>query len=295
MSNGDGSNAVLRPFGIGLFQAAVLVLLFCVAALLEALRFSSLRNYDIWEHLRVGSWMLANKTWPTAGLFSQAANFSWRDFNWAGDVAMATAYRVLGLSALPAMWMLYRFLLAVVTFFLAGGTRGKFWLPVALSAVAQYLLSALGPVAGGNSAIFFAVELFFLMEYRRTGKFRRPFYLPLLFVLWANVDWDFVYGIGLLAVFLAALTAEKFVLKNNSKQVDGRVRARYAALAVRLLRVLHFFCRAGQPSEPLHFRTYGDDVSSAAGLHALAIDDGGVLRAGFAAFSRSFSLDRLPD
>jgi hypothetical protein len=218
MSNGDGGNEVLRPLGTSLSRAAIVVLLFGVAALVEAARLFSLRSYDIWEHLRLGSWMLANRTWPTTGLFSQAANFPWRDFNWLGDLTMAAAYRVLGLSAVPAMWMLYRFLLAVVAFLLAGGARGKFWLPVALSVVAQYLLFGLGPIAGGASAVFFAVELWILMECRHTGKYRQLFWLPPLFVLWANIDWDFVYGIGLLAIFLVALSAKSLVERNEDQR-----------------------------------------------------------------------------
>lgn len=220
MSNEENSNGVFRPFGSRLSRVGIVVLLFSLAAMVEAVQLASLRNYDVWEHLRTGSWILANQTWPTAGLFSQAANSPWRDFNWLGDAAIALSYRILGLSAVPALWMVYRSMLAAVTFCLAGGLRGRFWLAVGLSAVAQYLLLGFGPIAGGNSAIFFAVELCVLLEARRTRRFRALFWLAPMLVLWANIDLGFVYGIGLLAVLLAALGVEKFVVKDDAETAE---------------------------------------------------------------------------
>jgi hypothetical protein len=216
MSDEENSNGVLRPSGSSLWRAGIVVLLFSIAAMVEAVQLASLRNYDVWEHLRAGSWILANRTWPTTGLFSQAANFSWRDFNWLGDASIALAYRILGLSAVAALWMVYRSMLAAVTFCLAGGLRGHFWLAVGLSAIAQYLLLGFGPIAGGNSVIFFAIELFVLLEARRTQRFRSLFWLVPLFVLWANIDLGFVYGVGLLVVLLGALAAGKFIAKGDA-------------------------------------------------------------------------------
>jgi hypothetical protein len=220
MSNEENSNGVLRPSGSSLSRAGIVMLLFSLAAMVEAVQLASLRNYDVWEHLRAGSWILANRTWPATGLFSQAANFPWRDFNWLGDATIALAYRILGLSAVAALWMVYRSMLAAVTFCLAGGLRGHFWLAVGLSAVAQYLLLGFGPIAGGNSVIFFAIELFVLLEARRTRRFRSLFWLVPLLVLWANIDLGFVYGIGLLVVFLAALGVEKSVVKDGAEMAE---------------------------------------------------------------------------
>jgi hypothetical protein len=216
MSNGDNRNAVLRPLGASLGVVGVLVVLFSAGAALEAMRLSSLGHYEVWGHLRAGSWILTNKSWPATGLFSQAANFPWQDCNWAPDAVIGLAYRVLGLSAVVGLWMVYRLVLAAVTFLLAGGSRENFWFPAGLSVVAQYLLFGLGPVGAGNSAIFFAVELFVLVQSRITGQFRRLFWLPLLFVLWANCDLGFVYGVALLVLFVAAAsTVEKIVRKGE--------------------------------------------------------------------------------
>ena len=208
MGNGENLKFGRGPFGISLSRAVTLVLLFTVAGAAETIRLSSLHDANVWVHLRLGDWILANRAWPATSLFSQASNLAWRDFTWTADMVMAVAFRVLGLGAVPALWVVYRFLLVIVTFFLAGGSRENLWFPSFLSALAQYLLYGLGPVEAGNSALLFGILLFALMEARRSRKFRRLFWLPLLFVIWANVDLGFVYGIGLLLLFFGSLVME---------------------------------------------------------------------------------------
>jgi len=208
MENGESFKLGRGPFGISLSRAVVLVLLFTVAGAVETIRLSSLHDANVWVHLRLGDWILANKTWPTTGLFSQDSNLAWRDFTWAADMVMAVAFRVLGLAAVPALWVVYRFLLAVVTFLLAGGSRENLWLPALLTALAQYLLYGLGPLEAGNSALLFGVLLFVLIEVRRSRRLQHLFWLPLLFVVWANVELGFVYGIGLLLLFFGSLVVD---------------------------------------------------------------------------------------
>lgn len=205
-------------------RAVALVSLFSVAAIIESVRLSSLRDTDIWLHLRVGQWILANRTWPTTGLFSQTSNLPWRDFNWAADATIGLAYSVVGLSAIPALSMICRLALAGVTFLLAGGSPGNFWLPAALSALAQYLLYGLGPVGAGISAVLFGIELLVLLEVRRAGNLQRWRWLPLLFLIWANVDLGFVYGIGLLIMFLAASAIEQTRWASKTVQRVGSIR-----------------------------------------------------------------------
>ena len=213
-----------------------MILLLSIAGLVESVRLSSLRDPNIWLHLRVGAWILENRTWPVAGLFSQAANLSWRDFSWLADAAMAIGYRVVGLSVVPAAWMVYRLALAAATFYVAGGSAENFWFPVALSVLAQYLLYSFGPIGAGMSALFFCVELIVLMNARRSGSIRGLYFLPLLFLFWANVDVSFVYGVGTMILYVVAVAAEATVLTGPKSEaveagLNRRMRAASAAAA----------------------------------------------------------------
>src|SRR5262245_41695458 len=52
------------------------------------------------------------------------------------------------------------------------------------------------------SILFFTVELFILFHVRRTDKFAPLLALPPLFVLWANLHMQFIYGLAVLGLFL---------------------------------------------------------------------------------------------
>ena len=66
----------------------------------------------------------------------------------------------------------------MVTFLLAGGVRGRFWLAFALSAVAQYILGAIPPGPGYFSALLFGIGLLLLREARRSGSDFPLLFLP---------------------------------------------------------------------------------------------------------------------
>ena len=168
---------------------------------------------EIWVHLRTGLWILENRSVPHTGLFSQYATLVWRDSTWAYDLRLAIAYRLFGLGAIPFSLMAARLAVALVTFFLARVGCAGFWNGVFLSAIAQYVISDLQPLPYVVSIIFFAVELQWLMRVRQTGDAKRLVWLPLLFVLWANLHIQFVAGLILLGFFLIALLLE-YALRN---------------------------------------------------------------------------------
>ena len=103
--------------------------------------------------------------------------------------------------------MLFKVALAVATYLLARGARASFWTAVLLSAMAQYVISGLQPLPYAFSILFFAVELGLLVRCRQTGEVRDLFWLPVLFVLWANVHLQFVAGLILLGLFVIAVGA----------------------------------------------------------------------------------------
>jgi hypothetical protein len=92
---------------------------------------------------------------------------------------------------------------------LAGGLRGKFWSAVALSAVAQYVLGGVPPSPAYFSILFFGIQLWLILESRQRAAVL--YWLGPLFLVWANLDSQFVYGIALLVVFvgLTAVRAQK--------------------------------------------------------------------------------------
>jgi hypothetical protein len=200
-----------------------LVLLFSAAAISEAINLSAVLAPGVWVHLRTGLWILQNHSIPHTGLFSQYSNLPWTNSSWGFDLLLGAAYRVFGLRALPILLMLLKVALAFVTFLLARAGRANFWMAILLSALGQYLISGLQPLPYAISILFFALELRLLVRSRQSGMVRELFWLPPLFVLWANLDIEFVPGLLLLGLFLLALPIEHSLRSLGVTWISGRV------------------------------------------------------------------------
>jgi hypothetical protein len=186
----------------------LLTLLFTAAAVYEAAHQSALISSDVWWHLRTGLWILQYHAIPHTGLFSQYSDLPWIASSWGYEVFLAAAYKLFGLRAIPILLMGLKVALAVVTFLLAWVGRANVWTAVLLSAIAQYVIPNLQPVPAVLSILFFGLELVVLVQSRRSGELRSLFWLPLLFVIWANLHIQFVIGLLLFGLFLIALFLE---------------------------------------------------------------------------------------
>lgn len=200
---------------------AALATLLSAAGMVEAFRLSALRNPDIWWHLRTGVWIMQSHALPRHALFSQYADLRWVDPGWAFDSLAALAYRFLGLQAIPGLLVIFRVAMAVVTFLLVRTQRASFWWAVALSAIAQYVMVDLQPTGSALSILFFGLELMILLYSRRRGSMPPLLWMPLLFLLWANLDNQFVVGLALLGLLVAAEAIEHILGRAGVRQVSS--------------------------------------------------------------------------
>ena len=191
-----------------IFRLLLLTLLFSAASLYEAKHLSALTSSDVWWHLRTGLWILQHHAVPHMGLFSQYSDAPWIASSWGYEVFLAAAYKLVGLRAIPVLLMGLKVALAVVTFLLARAGRAKVWSAVFLSAISQYVISNLQPAPAGLSILFFGIELAVLVQSRRSGELRTLFWLPPIFLIWANLHVQFVIGLLLFGGFLIALLLE---------------------------------------------------------------------------------------
>jgi len=205
-------------------RVIVLLALFSAAAVYESLHLSSFNAPELWVHLRTGNWILENQTVPRAGLFSQYSNAPWKDASWGFDLLLGVAYKLFGLRTIPIVLLVFKAALAVVMFLLARSAGVGFWTAVASSAVAQVLISGLQPLPYVFSVLMFAMELQWLLWSRHSGSVRRLWWLPPLFVFWANVHSQFVAGLLLLVLFLAALLIEQWLRILGVSWLSPRIR-----------------------------------------------------------------------
>lgn len=164
---------------------------------------------DFGWHLSQGEWMLNNQrilrqdilTWTFAGT-------PWSDFYWLTEVGMAAIYRFIGLNALSIL-----FSGLVSAMFLFSVRRIKFdifsYLAVLAGAVLVSGFSGIRP-----QVISWA---YFLLLFYLLNRFNliRIFYLPLLFVLWANTHISFILGLGLLSAYIVIEIIDLFRQKKT--------------------------------------------------------------------------------
>lgn len=166
--------------------------------------------------------MLENHAIPRTGLFSQYPNLQWDDSTWGFDFLLGVAYRIFGLRAIPLFSMVLKVAVAAVTFLLARSRRSGFWWAVVLAALSQFVLAGLQPLPYVFSILFFAIELRILLSSRDSGSERTLYWLPLLFLVWANLHIQFVVGLILLAAFLITLLTDQWLRSMSVRWLNPR-------------------------------------------------------------------------
>ncbi len=189
-------------------RIAALLAVFCGAAVYESAHLTAFNASETWVHLRTGTWMLKHRAIPRTGLFSQYPNLRWDDASWGFDLLSGIAYRFFGLRSIPMLLMGLKTALAVLIFLLAQRAGASFWKALALSVIAQCVIWPLLALPYVFSIFLFALELQWLIKSRHSGSLRRLWWLPVMFLLWANLHIQFVAGLVLLAGFLVALLIE---------------------------------------------------------------------------------------
>ena len=128
----------------------------------------------------------------------------WVAYSWLFEILVYALFTKLGLMGILVFTVSMSLLIALV---LHGALRRAglpfivevFFVAVALGAMSS---STFSPRSWLFSILFFTVELFILFHVRRTDKIAPLLALPPLFVLWANLHMQFIYGLAVLGLFL---------------------------------------------------------------------------------------------
>ena len=178
-----------------------------------------MRDPDIWWHLRVGESILRGGGFPHTAVFSRfAATNSWAAYSWIFEVIMSQLYRWLSLPSLPTFLFVFQVAIGALLLWAAIEVSGSaihgLLLTAAALAACFYTLSP-RPVL--FTALFFIVELSMIFRDLRERRVRTLYWLPLLFLIWANCHIQFVNGLLVLALLCCCEFAQHLVAANVSK------------------------------------------------------------------------------
>ncbi|HUO16794.1 MAG TPA: hypothetical protein VMX38_17555 [Verrucomicrobiae bacterium] len=159
---------------------------------------------DIWWHLSTGDWIVHNHAFPHTGILSRtAANRPWTAYSWGYEVLLSRFYDQWTFVGMGVFGTLLTIGVALAVFVMLYRISGRFWVAWALSLLsfAGFLFN-IAPRPVFFSVLLFALMLTLLFEAQRTANLRPLYWLPMIFLLWANVHIQFLYGIAVLGLFV---------------------------------------------------------------------------------------------
>lgn len=165
---------------------------------------------DYWWHFKTGQYIVAHRTIPHVDVFSStAAGRPWVTHEWLSEAIIYLLVRSGGYGLALAFCTLSSVLSILLLFRLLGkeGVAPLAGLPVA--AISAVMIAIFGTVRPQIlSWLCFSILIAALYAHR-SGRVRRLWGIPLLFLLWANLHLSFLIGLAMLGVYVAALAADQ--------------------------------------------------------------------------------------
>jgi hypothetical protein len=161
-------------------------------------------DLDLYWHLAVGDWILRHHAVPHTGILSRTtASLPWKAYSWGYEVLLSLTYQWFHLMGIALNGVLLTLLVAVCAYWMLHRLSGSFWLACLLAAAACWaFLFSVMPRPVFFSMALFMVTLTLILEARRSGRVQILYWLPPIFVLWANVHIQFIYGLFLVGLLL---------------------------------------------------------------------------------------------
>ncbi|MBO0699176.1 MAG: hypothetical protein J2P46_12340, partial [Zavarzinella sp.] len=199
---------------------------------------------DTWWHLATGKYIVEHRDVPHTDPFSrlgQEGDVPWVAYSWLHELILYGAYSAGGIGGVLA----YRHLLDCLTFvtvawFILRGSDGLVRRLVALALTTGTLVPMVAERPWHYTIVFTTVSLHAVLELRAGAPARRYWWLVPVYVLWANLHIQFVLGLGVLGLGLAATVIEQ-------RRVGPQAR-RWAALIAA--------CGLATLANPYHARLY---------------------------------------
>lgn len=180
--------------------------------LLAIMSFKIPSDPDMGWHLQNGLYTIAN-LWPQQGdIYSWTMpGYKWVSHEWLTEVIMVAVNAVSGLWGLAIVFAL----LVAFIFWLASIAGGKSFSNASLVAVIGVMIA--WPIIGVRPQMItllgVALLLYILFRWRADQKSKLIYWIPIIFLAWANLHAGFAAGFAVVAVFIFAEAMRLIFLK----------------------------------------------------------------------------------
>lgn len=158
---------------------------------------------DIWWHMRVGQWIWQNGQVPATDLYSAyGSGKTWVAYSWLFELLVYGLYQVFDLAGIAGLNVAMALAISVALY---GAIRNAS-LPLLaeaglVSAAAIAMVSIYSPRPWLFTILFYVIELRLIFQTRASGRSAQLYFLPPLFLIWANLHVQFVYGVAIYCLF----------------------------------------------------------------------------------------------
>lgn len=175
---------------------------------------------DVFWHLATGRFILQTGHVPSTDIFGfMTQGQVWMPFEWGWDVLTYSIYSFSGYVGISIL----RTILLVATFYLFYHLLNKFKVSNTFS-VFSLLVLAFGVIDRVTprphliSYLFFALLLLIICQYRyfNRGNKKVLYFVPVIFLIWANMHMGIIAGGFLMAIFFTAELISTFYPVNNA-------------------------------------------------------------------------------
>ena len=211
-------------------------------------------DFDIWWHLRTGQWIVEKSAVPLTDPFSSFGQGKpWVAYSWLFEVLVYGLYTRIGLYGIVLFRALMALAIAVAVHCLVAKREPRFLVATVLAALA---FLALAPLMIERpwlfTILFFTLTLGAILDLRAGRHSVQVWVLPIVYVLWANLHIQFVYGLFVLGLACTAPVLDCLIGRGQS----GRPAGAYASREWWQLVALSLACAAATLVNPYHTRLY---------------------------------------
>jgi hypothetical protein len=242
---------VTRSEGVDAWQPRWLAMLVLVYTSLGVIVMRPIVDPDVFWHIRTGQWIVEHRAVPWLDPFtSYGVGRPWIAYNWLFEIVLYGLHRVMGFFGPLLYVVVLSVAITIAIQALIARYVHRFTRTCALTAIG---LGAMGPLLMPRSylvsILFFLIELYVLLAVRDDGRTRWLLILPPMFVLWANVHIQFIYGLMLLGLAMVDAGVDRLV----PERFTG---ARVRSAPLRPLILATLACAAATLVTPYHVYLY---------------------------------------
>ncbi len=201
-------------------RSVIWLLLFSIPVLVSM---EPVTDWDIWWHLRVGQWILAHGQVPHVDVFSAyGAGKPWIAYSWLFEVLVFLLHRQFGLLGIVGFNVAMTLAIAVALYISVRQASLPILAEVALVGTAVIAMVPIyTPRPWAFTVLFFVLELHCIFTARRLRQPWRLYFLAPLFVLWANLHIQFIYGLAVFGLYIGELLLARIQALVSPVSRDG--------------------------------------------------------------------------